>query len=136
MDLVTEPDIYSPSISDNGNYIDKIPSFNNLKNGLRCPCGARKDKTYDTHSIFYSHIKTKCHQNWLNTLNLNKANYYIENEQLKETLQNQRIIIGKLEKNVQNKIMTIDYLTQQINKVSLNNKVLLDNNIDINLIDF
>ena len=136
MDLVTEPDIYSPSISDNGNYIDKIPSFNNLKNGLRCPCGARKDKTYDTHSIFYSHIKTKCHQKWLDTLNLNKANYYIENEQLKETLQNQRIIIGKLEKNVQNKIMTIDYLTQQINKVSLNNKVLLDNNIDINLIDF
>jgi hypothetical protein len=130
MELVSEPDLYSPSISDNGNYIDKIPSFNNLKNGLRCPCGARKDKTYDTHSIFSNHIKTKCHQNWLNTLNLNKANYYIENEQLKETLHNQRIIIGKLEKDVQNKIMTIDYLTLQINKVSLNNKV------DINLIDF
>ena len=32
--------------------------------------------------------------------------------------------------------MTIDYLTQQLNKVSLNNKVLLDNNVDINLIDF
>jgi len=135
MELVTEPDIYSPSISDNGNYIDKIPSFNNLNNGLRCPCGARKDKTYDTRTIFSNHIKTQCHQKWLDTLNLNKANYYIENEQLKETLQNQRIIIGKLEKNVQNKIMTIDYLTQQINKVSLNNKVSLDNSVDINLID-
>ena len=66
----------------------------------------------------------------MSTLNLNKANYYSENEQLKETLHNQMIIIGKLEKDVQNKIMTIDYLTLQINKVSLNNKV------DINLIDF
>jgi hypothetical protein len=62
MELITEPDFYSPSISDNGNYIDKIPPFTNLKNGLRCPCGARKDKIYDTHSVFYSHIKTKCHQ--------------------------------------------------------------------------
>lgn len=136
MELQTEPDIYSPSISDNGNYVDKIPSYNNLKMGLRCPCGARNDKIYETHSIFNSHIKTKCHQNWLNTLNLNKANYYIENEKLKETLHSQRLIIGKFEKDIQNKIMTIDYLTQQLNKVSLNNKVLLDNNVDINLIDF
>lgn len=136
MELQTEPDIYSPSISDNGNYVDEIPSYNNLKMGLRCPCGARKAKIYETHSTFNSHIKTKCHQNWLNTLNLNKANYYIENEKLKETLHSQRLIIGKFEKDIQNKIMTIDYLTQQLNKVSLNNKVFLDNNVDINLIDF
>jgi hypothetical protein len=132
MELVTEPDIYTPSISDNGNYVDKIPSFNNLKNGLRCPCGARKDKTYDTYSTFSSHIKTKCHQNWLNNLNLNKANYYIENEELKDTLHNQRIIIGKLEKDIQNKIMTIDYLTQQLNKINLNN----NNKVVTDLIDF
>ena len=126
MELQTESDIYSPSISDNGNYVDKIPSFNNFKMGLRCPCGARKDKKYDTHSIFYTHTKSKCHQNWINTLNLNKANYYIENEKLKETLHNQRLIIGKFEKDIQNKIMTIDYLTQQLNKVNINNKVVMD----------
>jgi hypothetical protein len=127
MELTLTPDTYMPCVDDNGSYIDNIPI---IKHGLFCPCGSRKDKTYDTHSIFSSHIKTKCHQNWLNNLNLNKANYYIENEELKETLQNQRIIIGKLEKDVQNKIMTIDYLTQQINKVNLNNKVVT------NLIDF
>lgn len=127
MDLQTEPDFYSPSISENGSYIDKIPSFNNLKTGLRCPCGARKDKKYETHTIFYNHTKSKCHQNWINTLNLNKANYYIENQQLKETLHNQRLIIAKFEKDIQNKIMTIDYLTQQLNK---NHKVVID------LIDF
>ena len=30
MDLIAESDIYTPSIDDKGNYIDKIPSFNNL----------------------------------------------------------------------------------------------------------
>jgi len=120
MELVTEPDLYMPSIDNLGNYIDKIPSFNNLKNGIRCPCGSRKDKTYDTYGVFSGHIKTKAHQKWLSNLNLNKANYYIENENLKTTLHNQRLIIAKLEKEVQNKIMTIDYLTQQL----INNKTI------------
>jgi hypothetical protein len=34
MELVVEPDIYSPSIDDKGNYIDKIPSFNIITFGL------------------------------------------------------------------------------------------------------
>jgi hypothetical protein len=115
-----------PSIDNIGNYIDKIPSFNNLKHGIRCPCGSRKEKTYDTHGVFSTHIKTKTHQKWLNNLNLNKANYYIENENLKTTLHNQRLIISKLEKEVQNKSMTIDYLTRQ----------LTNNNNPIDLMNF
>ena len=75
MELATEPDLYSPSIDSLGNYIDKIPSFNNIKHGLRCPCGSRKDKVYDTYSTFSAHTKTKTHQKWLNDLNLNKANH-------------------------------------------------------------
>jgi len=126
MELVTEPDLYMPSIDNIGNYIDKIPSFNNLKHGIRCPCGSRKDKTYDTNSIFSAHIKTKIHQKWLSNLNLNKSNYYIENENLKTTLHNQRLIIAKLEKEVQNKLMTIDYLTKQ----------LVNNNNPIDLMNF
>ena len=31
MELVTEPDIYSPSIYELGNYVDKIPAFNTIK---------------------------------------------------------------------------------------------------------
>jgi hypothetical protein len=126
MELVTEPDLYMPSIDNIGNYIDKIPSFNNLKHGMRCPCGSRKDKTYDTYSVFSAHIKTKIHQKWLSNLNLNKSNYYIENENLKTTLHNQRLIIAKLEKEVQNKLMTIDYLTKQ----------LTNNNNPIDLMNF
>jgi len=114
MELVTEPDLYSPSINDIGNYVDKIPSFNNIKHGLRCPCGSRKDKTYDTHSIFASHIKTKKHQSWLVDLNLNKTNFYLENINLKNTITNQQLIIAKLENDIKVKITTIDCLAKQI----------------------
>ena len=31
MELVMEPDLYSPSIDDTGNYVDKIPSFHIIK---------------------------------------------------------------------------------------------------------
>ena len=103
MELATESDIYTPSIDNAGNYIDKIPAFNNIKHGLRCPCGSRKDKTYDTYNVFSSHIKTLCHQKWLSNLNLNKANYYIENNNLRETIQNQRLVIAKMDKEIQNK---------------------------------
>jgi hypothetical protein len=116
MELVVESDVYAPSMDEAGNYVDKIPSFHIIKKGLLCPCGSRKDKLYDTHSNFSTHVKTKTHQKWITGLNLNKINYYIENEKLVDTIQNQRLIIAKLEKDVGNKIMTIDYLTQQLNK--------------------
>ena len=114
MELVTEPDTYIPGIDDIGNYIDNIPSFNVIKHGIRCPCGARKDKTYDTCSLFSSHIKTKTHNEWLLNVNLNKANYFIQTEELKKTVHNQRLIIAKLEKELKNKHITIDYLTNQL----------------------
>ena len=116
MEIATQPDIYSPSIDETGNYVDKIPSFNIKKKGLYCPCGARKDKVYETYSMFAVHIKSKNHQKWLENLNLNKANFYVENTILTTTLNNQKFIIAKLEKDIQTKIMTIDYLTQQLNR--------------------
>jgi hypothetical protein len=132
MELVVEPDIYSPSIDEMGNYIDKVPSFNIIKKGLLCPCGSRKDKLYESHSSFITHIKTKNHQKWLSNLNLNKVNYYIENEKLQETIQNQRLIIAKLEKDVNTKIMTIDYLSQQLNtNIKQKNEVTVMNLLDL-----
>jgi hypothetical protein len=114
MELVTEPDLYTPCIDNDGNYVDKIPSFHTIKKGLFCPCGARKDKIYESHTVFSNHIKTKNHKKWLEGLNTNKANFYVENEKLNELVKNQRFIIAKLQKDVQTKIMTIDFLTQQL----------------------
>ena len=130
MDLAIEPDIYSPSINDKGDYVDKFPYFNTLKNGLRCPCSARKGKTYDCASYFTNHIKTKTHQKWLADINANKSNYFTENIQLKETINNQKIIIARLEREINVKYKTIDYLTQQlVSKDECNNAVT-------NLLDF
>jgi len=130
-DLVTEPDIYCPSVNDYGNYIDRIPSFHIMKKGVLCPCGARKDKVYETHTAFSAHTKTKIHQNWLEGLNMNKANYYVENETLKNTIYNQRLMIAKLERDLNNRVMTIDYLTQQLNK-----NINVNNTDSVNLLDF
>jgi hypothetical protein len=130
MDLIAESDIYVPCMNDNGEYVDKIPSFANLKNGLRCPCGTRRDKTYDCSAYFATHIKSQTHKKWLLDMNTNKKNYYTENVQLKETINSQKIIIARLEKDISVKIKTIDYLTQQlVCKDTANNEVA-------NLLDF
>ena len=127
-DLVVQPDMYSPSIDDNGNYTDKVPSSAYLKKGIYCPCGTRKDKLYDSYTCFSAHLKTKGHQKWIATLNLNKANFYVENEILTETIRNQRLTIAQLEKELQNKIYTIDYLTQQLTNQHINNHNHLNHN--------
>ena len=112
-----------------GNYIDKVPSFHIIKKGLRCPCGSRKDKVYETHVMFTSHIKTKTHQLWLTGVNTNKMNYFVENEKLNETIQNQRLIIAKMERDLTTKAATIDYLTQQLVRSNTNL-------ISVNLLEF
>ena len=126
MELTTQPDIYSPSLDNCGNYIDSIPSFNIHKSGLYCPCGTRKDKIYDTNSKFAVHIKTKKHQRWLEELNLNKANFYIENIKNTEIIKSQKIIIGNLEKDSTNKSMTITILTNQICSLNKTNELNKD----------
>lgn len=133
MEIVTEAEMYAPSIDEIGNYVDKIPPSNTLKQGIRCPCGCRKDKVYDTYATFSAHTKTKMHQKWLIQMNLNKANFYIENETLKETIQNQRLILAKMEKELQKKMMTIDYLTQQLIQCNDKHKTMVNDLLDFDL---
>ena len=119
MELATEPDVYSPSIDENGNYIDKIPSFNTnaLANGLRCPCGTRKDKVYLSGPLFAAHCKTKTHEKWVQDLNTNKANFFTENQKLRDVVHAQKIMIGKMELELASKSMTINYLTHELTKI-------------------
>jgi len=129
MELVVEPDIYSPSINDNSEYVDCIPSFNQIKKGLKCPCASRKNKVYETKTMFTSHVKTKTHQDWLQLLNLNRENLFVENEKLKETVYSQRLIIAQFEKEITSKNMTICYLTNQLNKQTV---ATVENLLDLN----
>jgi hypothetical protein len=114
MELSLESDIYEPNTDDNGNYNDYIPPSSKFTNGLRCPCGARKDHVFDSRQSFNVHIKTKTHQKWLSDLNTNKYNFYSECEKFKELVNSQKIIIAKLEKEINIKLKTIDYLTQKL----------------------
>ena len=119
MDLVAEPDVYTPSMDFQGNYIDKTPAFSNLPNGLRCLCGGRKDK-HHTASAFTAHTKTKTHQKWLSQLTANKANFFVENEEHKMTIHTQKRVIARLEQEIVNQNRTIHYLTEQLTKRDTN----------------
>jgi hypothetical protein len=125
MEFITlTPDTYSPIVNENGDYIDKIPI---IKNGIYCVCGSRHQKVYN-NSTFGNHLKTKKHKEWLETMNKNKANFYVELIKANELIENQKIIIQKLENQIKTKSLTVDYLTEQVFK---NNK----KNENINLID-
>ena len=121
MNLSLESDIYEPNIDDGGNYVDFLPPSSKFKNGLRCPCGARKDHIFDSRQSFCSHIKTKTHLKWLSDLNTNKMNFFTECEKLKEIVTSQKIIIARLEREVNTHKHTIINLAQQLaNKESEN----------------
>jgi hypothetical protein len=123
MDLTVTPDTYTPSVNCNGDYIDNIPQ---IKHGIYCLCGSRKDKTYENHYSFAKHITSQTHQKWLTTLNQNKANYYVEMVKHRELAENQRKIIAQLENQLSKKNLTIDYLTIQLTKTAP-----LDNLLDL-----
>jgi len=114
LELALEAEWYCPNVDESGNYVDKLPPLNVLKNGMRCPCGSRKDKSYNTTIKFNSHIKSKKHQEFISELNSKKLNYYEENIKLKEIVQQQRKIIAELEKKTTSRDLTIAHLTIQL----------------------
>ena len=107
MDLAIDSDIYEPLMDEKNNYIDYLPPSSKFKNGLRCPCGTRKEHVFDNRQSFTIHCKTKTHQKWLLDINNNKLNYFSENIKLNETIASQKIIIAKLqrEKDEQNELI-------------------------------
>ena len=127
MELIVESDTYAPVLSESGKYEDCIPRFGANITGYYCSCGARKDKVYTSSSVMSSHLKTKTHQKWIETLNLNRANHFIENVKLKETVASQCIIIARYEKTDASKDATIAYLTRQL---SVKQVVFVDNLLD------
>ena len=112
MDLQLEPEQYAPNVNDSGMFVDHIPYV--IGAGIRCPCCSRKDKVYTTRAQFSTHIKTKSHAKWLQSVNDNRANFFVENVRLQELVKQQQQIIAKLETDLQNKLLTIDYLTKML----------------------
>jgi hypothetical protein len=130
LELVLEPEIYTPIVDSNGNYIDKTPTANALKYGIRCPCGTRQENIIYSAQKFKSHIKALKHQAWLKELTDKKGNFYEENIKLKDLVHQLRLMNAEHERTLINKNRVIDILLKQI---ELEKKSINEN---INLIDF
>ena len=127
--LAIEPDYYSPNTDINGNYIDgDVRPWPN--EGIRCPCGTRKDNIFTSRQKLNSHKKTQGHQKWLCDLNNNKQNLYIENIKLKETIRNQIQLITQQGNDITLKNSLIATLTQDIQNLKQPNVDLLDINFN------
>ena len=134
--LAVEPDYYSPNTDIDGKYIDgDVRPWPD--EGIRCPCGTRKDIIFTSRQKFNSHKKTQGHQRWLFELNNNKQNLYIENIKLKETIKNQKELLTKqsnkitqLDKDINDNKTTIVYLTKKIQKLEESKNNLLDINFN------
>jgi hypothetical protein len=118
-DLATVAELYVPTMDDNGNYVDGIiPKING---GIRCSCGSKT--VFMTKSTFKIHSNTQIHKNWIESLNTNRANYYVETLKQKEIIENQKLIIQQQSKKIQiknyviqEKEQTINYFRSQLNK--------------------
>ena len=114
MEIALTPDIYCPIVDDKGNYSDSVPR---IHYGISCPCNMNKDKVYDTRQSFMTHIKSKSHQKWLEDMNRNRQNHYEEVLKLRQTVQNQRLIIARLEREVSAKTVSVDQLMKQMSAI-------------------
>jgi len=125
MDLIADTDIYEPIMDEKSNYVDYFPSSIKFKNGLRCGCGSRKEHVFDSRQSFVSHTRTKTHQKWLTDLNNNKMNYFSENIKLNETINNQKMVIAKLQRENDEYVRLIAHLTKKIERKE-NSDIVID----------
>jgi hypothetical protein len=117
--LAVEPDTYSPSMDEFGNYVDKVPSAAHFAHGLRCPCGTRRDAIlYASPGKFNQHIKSQTPVKWLENINTNKKNYLVENDKLNTTIKTQQQLVIQLSQEVQKQRTIIQGLTQQIGSLT------------------
>ena len=128
MDISLQPEFYKPSLDNNGNYIDSLLSFN-MDAGIKCPCMPGRERLFTCKSKFNTHKKTKSHQTWLERMNSEKNNYYIENIKLKELIENQQKIIAQYDKEIMKKNAIIEFLSNKPNNNNICHETM--NLIDI-----
>jgi hypothetical protein len=92
--LSTVADVYSPSRNDDGELEDCLRGYH-FKSGLRCGCGTKT--LFAKRANFMSHIQSKSHKDWIHNLNRNTANYFNECVELRELVNNQKLIIARLD---------------------------------------
>ena len=110
MSLSVEPDLYQVAVDENGTYINTMPSLNSIKNGIRCPCGSRKNQVYKTTASLTKHFDCEKHKKWLKNLNHEKINHYNDLIKTREVLQQQQQMIRDLKIELQEKDRIINFI--------------------------
>ena len=97
MSLITDSDDYSPSITDDGTYVDQVPSFHGRPQGFRCPCS---NKSYTTRVLLAAHIRTVTHKRWIEGLNANRTNHFADLEKERQLVKEQKLIIAQMQREI------------------------------------
>jgi hypothetical protein len=108
MSLITDSDVYSPGMGEDGMYTDQIPCFRERPQGIRCPCNAN---VFSTRRAFLAHTSSRCHKQWLEHHNTNRQNYFQELEQSRTLVRQQQLIIAQLERDKNDLCNTIRILS-------------------------
>ena len=131
MALSLEAELYEVAVDENGTYINMMPSLNSIKNGIRCPCGSRKNQVYKTTTSLTKHFDCEKHKAWLKNLNQEKINHYNDLIKTREIVQQQQQIIKELKLELQEKDKIIINLNRDINTLRKPREVIVANLLDL-----
>ena len=131
MALSLEPELYQVAVDENGTYINIIPSLDSIKNGIKCPCGSRKNQVYKTTASLTKHFDCEKHKVWLKNLNQEKINHYNDLIKTREIVQQQQKMIRELKLELQEKDRIIINLNRDINRLRKPTEVIVGNLLDL-----
>jgi hypothetical protein len=104
-----------------------------FSSGISCPCTMAK--VFYKRDGFTTHWKSQRHKKWISSLNENRINYYKKCMEQEKTIKNQQEIIAKLENELSQNRVIIQYLESSKHSTSSSSFAISTVN-DCNLIDF
>ena len=127
--MTITPEEYEPSTNSNGDYVDYSPSDYLLRNGIICPCTGHP---FYTKTSLKSHFDTKRHRAYICNLNENKNNYLKLYKEANKKKNEQKLIIAKLELELQQKNTIINHLEKNLFETKTQLETKQTSNDDIN----
>jgi hypothetical protein len=97
-ELTAQLNQYTPSLDNEGNYVDTLPTKSAFVKGIKCGCGTAT--WWFDGPKFKTHCKSVMHQKWIQILNQNKNNHLSELSQLRETVRQQQLLIAERDKRI------------------------------------
>jgi hypothetical protein len=104
--IETTPVKYAPKMDSETRLYSDQHIFDFTK-GVICPCTA--GKTFNKKSSFQNHQKTKRHLSWIQNLNDNATNFYLQTLQQENVIKSQQLLLTRLDIQLKQKATIIEY---------------------------